>query len=149
MTTWITDANGNRASVEYWGSEAKAQASLQTLTRCTDCTDCTGCTRCTDCTRCMRCTGCTGCTRCTDCTGCMRCTGCNLTLPSHRLPVADPRGYTWLAILEDGQWRIRAGCRSYTVDQARNHWLASAYDGPLDVRETVGVALAWISTKTA
>lgn len=23
--TWITDNNGNKCSVEYWGSEAKAQ----------------------------------------------------------------------------------------------------------------------------
>ena len=46
MTTWITDTNGNRASVEHWGSKENAQASLDTLKNCTDCTDCPDCYNC-------------------------------------------------------------------------------------------------------
>ena len=29
MTTWITDDNGNRASVEYFGSRARAEAACK------------------------------------------------------------------------------------------------------------------------
>jgi hypothetical protein len=155
---YITDPQGNRANIAYWGSEEKARASLTTLTRCTDCTDCTrctdstGCTRCTDstgCTGCTRCTDSTGCTRCTGCTGCMGCTDCDLDKPYHRLPVSDPRGYTWLAIAEMGSWHIHAGCRDFTIAEARAHWLGSDYGGPDDVRETVGHALDWIAGKPA
>lgn len=49
MTTWITDGNGNRASVEYWGSEDAARASLATLKGCRNCDNCSGCSDCTDC----------------------------------------------------------------------------------------------------
>ena len=35
---WVTDDNGNRASVKHWGSREKAEASLKTLANCTDCT---------------------------------------------------------------------------------------------------------------
>lgn len=38
--TWITDANGNRASVERWGSEEAARQSLATLRNCSDCSYC-------------------------------------------------------------------------------------------------------------
>ena len=55
MRTWITDENGNRASVEYWGSEEAARKSLETLTRCSDCSDCSDCSRCSDCSDCSRC----------------------------------------------------------------------------------------------
>lgn len=50
MATWVTDATGNKASVECWGSERRAMESLETLKNCTNCTDC------------LRCAGCTGCT---------------------------------------------------------------------------------------
>jgi pentapeptide repeat protein len=33
----------------------------------------------------------------------------------------DPRGYHFRAILHDG-WRINAGCRWFTVAEAREHW---------------------------
>ena len=67
MRTWITDENGNRASVEYWGSEEAARKSLETLTRCSDCS---GCSDCSDCSRCSDCSDCSGCSRCSDCSGC-------------------------------------------------------------------------------
>ena len=132
---WISDSNGNRASVERWGSEEKAKASLDTLDNCYNCTDCTDCT---DCARCTRCAGCTDCRDCTDCDG---------QLPHYFLPVSDPRGYTWLAIVESGAWRIRAGCRTFTIAEARAHWLAASYSGPASVQETVGFALDWIEAK--
>lgn len=40
MKTWITDKNNNRASIEFWGSEEAAQASLATLVNCSRCSDC-------------------------------------------------------------------------------------------------------------
>jgi len=46
--TWITDANGNRCSVEYWGSEAEARKRLATLENCFRCSGCSGCSRCSD-----------------------------------------------------------------------------------------------------
>lgn len=140
MTTWITDDNGNRASVEYWGSKEAAEASLKTLRNCRNCINCSGCSDCLDCSYCSYCSGCSGCSDCSD---------CDLTSPHYRLPVSDPRGYTWLAILEDGAWRIRAGCRSYSIEEARKHWLADDYGGPASVRETVGFAMDWIAAKPA
>lgn len=111
MATWITGANGNRASVEWWGSEKAARASLATLTRCTNCTN------------------------------------CDLTGQHVRMPVFDPRGYIWLAVVEDGEWIIRAGCRRYTITESRTHWLHDAYAGPEAVKSTVGMALDWLETQ--
>lgn len=111
---WITDANGNRASVLYWGSEETARASLSTLTNCRYCTDCRY---------------------------------CNLSLEHYFLPVSEPRRYTWMAIKEPDGWRIRAGCRNFTIKEARAHWTAPDYDGPECVRETVGFALDWLEGK--
>lgn len=76
MKTWIKDDNGNRASVERWGSEEKALESLATIENCYGCTDCTRCYGCTHCTRCVGCADCYGCTRCSRCTGCLGCYGC-------------------------------------------------------------------------
>ena len=42
---YVTDANGNRATVKYWGSEKVARESLAMLTDCKDCTDCSNCSR--------------------------------------------------------------------------------------------------------
>ena len=55
--TWIKDENGNRASIERWGSEENARASLATLKDCSGCSDCFGCSRCFDCSGCSRCSG--------------------------------------------------------------------------------------------
>jgi hypothetical protein len=122
---YITDPQGNRANIAYWGGEENARASLATLT---------------DCTRC---------TRCTDCMDCTRCTRCDLTRTHHRLPVSDPRGFMWIAFAEMGSWHIHAGCHDFSIAEARAHWLGSDYGGPDDVRETVGHALDWIAGKPA
>ena len=34
----------------------------------------------------------------------------------------DSRGYTFAAVLQDGEWRIRAGCRDFSIDEALEHW---------------------------
>ena len=49
MTTWINGSNGNRASIEYWGSEDAARASMDTLKNCSYCSDCSDCSRCSGC----------------------------------------------------------------------------------------------------
>jgi len=63
--TWITDENGNRCSVERWGSEAEARRVLATNKNCSGCFGCFGCSRCF------------GCFGCSDCFGCSRCSGCS------------------------------------------------------------------------
>ena len=75
---WITDQNGNRASVEYFGSRALAQEALETLQDCRDCENCTDCTGCVACTRCAGCEACTACVLCSACRGCEACTACVL-----------------------------------------------------------------------
>lgn len=47
--TWLKDSNGNRCSVEYFGSVEKAQAALESLKNCVDCENCSGCYRCSGC----------------------------------------------------------------------------------------------------
>jgi hypothetical protein len=70
-----------------------------------------------------------------------------LSNQSYRVPVSDRRRYTWLAIAENGEWRIRAGCRSFSIKEAREHWLSDDYAGPESVKETIGFALDWIVGK--
>lgn len=48
--TWLTDENGNRCSVERWGTEENARRVLSTLKNCSHCVDCTGCSHCSHCT---------------------------------------------------------------------------------------------------
>src|SRR5689334_12019206 len=77
MTTWIKGDNGNRASVEFWGSEQAARDSMKTLKGCSDCSDCSGCSDCSDCSGCSRCSRCSGCSDCSDCSRCSRCSRCS------------------------------------------------------------------------
>ena len=67
MTTWLKDDNGNKCSVEYFGSEEAAQKALDSLKGCDNCTNCSRCSRCS------RCSGCSDCSRCSDCSGCSGC----------------------------------------------------------------------------
>ncbi len=50
--TWVSDINGNRCSVAYWGSEAAAEVALRSLKDCSDCSGCSGCSDCSDCSDC-------------------------------------------------------------------------------------------------
>ena len=60
MTTWIEDKDGNKCSVEYWGSKEAAQKALDSLKNCKNCTNCSRCSDCSDCSDCSRCSGCSG-----------------------------------------------------------------------------------------
>ena len=71
---WLTDANGNRNSITYWGSREAAQRALDSLI---DCRDCTNCSDCSDCSGCSRCSDCSGCSDCSRCSGCSDCSGCS------------------------------------------------------------------------
>jgi hypothetical protein len=46
--TWLTDNNGNRCSVEHFGSREAAQEALDSLIDCSDCSDCSRCSDCSD-----------------------------------------------------------------------------------------------------
>lgn len=82
MRKWIDGTDGNRASIERWGSEEAARKSLETLENCSGCSDCydcsgcSGCYDCYDCYSCYSCYGCYGCSRCSDCSRCYGCSGC-------------------------------------------------------------------------
>ena len=83
MKTWIEDDNGNRCSVEYFGSEEAARAALASLKDCYDCWncyDCWDCSRCSDCSGCSSCSRCLGCSGCSDCSRCLGCSSCSSCL---------------------------------------------------------------------
>jgi hypothetical protein len=48
MATWLKDTNGNKCSVEYWGSTEAAQKALDSLIDCSRCSDCSNCSGCSD-----------------------------------------------------------------------------------------------------
>jgi hypothetical protein len=73
---WVSDSNGNRASVVYWGSREKAEASLATLKDCSKCQDCQNCRDCQDCHYCHYCRGCRDCHYCQNCQDCQDCRYC-------------------------------------------------------------------------
>lgn len=75
--TWIRDRNGNRCSVEQFGSEDLARTALLTLENCVDCVDCAHCSNCVNCANCTHCAGCVRCAHCHRCKDCTNCTGCN------------------------------------------------------------------------
>lgn len=43
------------------------------------------------------------------------------------LAVGDPRGYRPIAVRHGDSWRIYSGCRSFTVEQALDHWRNSEF----------------------
>jgi hypothetical protein len=61
------------------------------------------------------------------------------------LPISEPRGYRHIAVLHGAEWIIFAGCRRYTVAEARAHWCSDDYDGPASVRDTYPAALEWLA----
>ena len=63
------------------------------------------------------------------------------------LPVSDPRGYWWYATVVGSVWKVRAGCRDFTITEARSHWMRDTYSGPGSVRETLPFALDWLEQK--
>ncbi len=77
MPTWINGDNGNRASVELWGSAEAAKASLAKLIECSGCSDCSDCSGCSRCSDCSECSDCSRCSECSDCSGCSACSECS------------------------------------------------------------------------
>lgn len=58
---WVSDANGNKCSVSYFGSLEAAQTALDSLKNCRNCTNCS---RCSNCARRAGCSDCFGCSNC-------------------------------------------------------------------------------------
>ena len=78
--------------------------------------------------------------------------GANLsgaTLPStHVLLLTTQAGYPVFGVYQGGVWRIIAGCRDFSLDEAKAHWSAPDYHTPLDGRRIVAV-LRWFEEEVA
>ena len=62
------------------------------------------------------------------------------------LPVQDFRGYSWPhAVLHD-HWMIRAGCRFFTIEEARQHW-GDSYQGDREIGDMYLHAVDWLEEK--
>ena len=61
------------------------------------------------------------------------------------LPVQDPRGYSSPhgILCSDSQWRIRAGCRFFTITEAREHW-GKTYKGNRRIGDMYLAAVDWL-----
>ena len=61
------------------------------------------------------------------------------------LPAQDPRGYSWphAILCSGGQWRIRAGCRFFTIKEAREHW-GEHYRGNRRIGDMYLAAVDWL-----
>jgi len=65
------------------------------------------------------------------------------------LPVQDPRGYLFAsAMLTPGGWRIIAGCRFFSVEEAREHW-GESYAGERWIGDMYLYACDWLEMMTA
>jgi len=75
--------------------------------------------------------------------------GCDLSgiKGFYLLPMQDQRGYSFPHAVEcDGVWRIRAGCRDFTVAEAREHWGAS-YTGERWIGDMYLYACDWLERR--
>lgn len=114
MTTWISDENGNKASVECWGSEEKAREALESCNNCINCNNCNNCNQCNDCIDCINCNNCNYCNCCNRCDNCNYCKECAVKFSTRS------DGYTFY--LDTANY-IRAGCRMFhSFAEAREHW---------------------------
>jgi len=65
------------------------------------------------------------------------------------LPVQDPRGYLFPhAVKSYGGWRIRAGCRDFTIPEARSHW-GERYGGDRWIGDMYLHACDWLEKMIA
>ena len=63
------------------------------------------------------------------------------------LPVQDMRGYSFAHAIEtDRGWRIRAGCRDFSIDEARAHW-GDSYKGDREQGDMYLYAIDWLEKK--
>jgi len=75
--------------------------------------------------------------------------GANLsgTRGFHLLTQTDA-GYTVYASLRDGEWRVIAGCRDFSIAEARAHWGSPDYHTPSSGRRVVA-CLDWLESELA
>ena len=144
MTQWVTDQRGNRASVEFWGSEKAARNSLKLLvncenctncsecisckncTECSNCVECEDCTGCRNCEKCVRCTDCRFCSKCNDCEGCSRARGCDTSV------IVSPFRSDGHHIVVSKNGKVHAACHNFNnLAAARAYWTAARGDTPL------------------
>ena len=65
------------------------------------------------------------------------------------LPVQDTRGHSFThAVQTDSGWRIRAGCRDFSVEEAREHW-GPRYSKDRDQGDMYLYAVGWLERKVA
>lgn len=57
-------------------------------------------------------------------------------------------GFRVIALMRGDEWRIYAGCRDFTIDEARAHWGAADYHLPLSGRKVVA-CLNWLAMEIA
>jgi hypothetical protein len=120
MTTWITDANGNSASVELWGSEEKAREALASNVGCRDCQNCRNCRYCCDCQDCW---GCANCRNCRDCQNCWSCKNCSDIKDAVNPIVVGPFRSDGLQFVMGASRSIHAGNHvMVSLAEAREHW---------------------------
>src|SRR3990167_3230588 len=79
---WVSDENGNKCSVQYFGSQEAAQKALDSLKNCKNCINCSGCSRCSGCSYCSGCSRCSGCSDCSYCSRCSDCSGLKESKPT-------------------------------------------------------------------
>jgi len=173
MTEYLTDKNGNRAHIAYFGSEKAAQTALDSLvscrnctncrncTSCRNCSNCTGCRNCTGCTSCSNCTGCTGCTGCSNCTGCTSCTGCSNCTSCRNCTsctnctgcrevetplIVGPTRSDGYQFVMSNTGSVHAGCRVFeNFEAAHKHWDKKREGEPLGI-ETLQI-LDYLETR--
>jgi len=60
------------------------------------------------------------------------------------LPVQDPRGYSFAHAIETGEgWRVRAGCRDFSIEEALDHW-GGGYNGDRETGDSYLYAVNWL-----
>ena len=64
------------------------------------------------------------------------------------LPVQDARGYTFTHAIETASgWRIRAGCRDFSIEEALAHWDSQSYIGNREIADMYVYAVQWLARK--
>ena len=76
MEDWLEDENGNRCTVEHFGSIELAQEALDSLQNCKGCVNCKVCVNCKGCVYCEKCLDCENCQNCSYCEHCTNCMFC-------------------------------------------------------------------------
>jgi hypothetical protein len=65
------------------------------------------------------------------------------------LPIGDPRGFSFVhAVLCGDEWRIRSGCRDFTIAEAREHW-GGGYAGERWIGDMYLAAIDWLEKRLA